>query len=243
MKKLFFIIFALQFNIAQSQNKTIFNIGEKMKYKISYKSINVGFAEIEITDQAVFMHNRPIHVIGKGSTNSFFDLFFKVRDIYETYIDTSLMLPVSFNRKIHEGGFTLQQNYYFLHEENKVLFNDSVYKSAEKSQDMLSVLFYVRQLDFNQLKNKKHFSVPVFMDEENYSLVINYTNSENISNVLGITKCVVLQPKMQKGRIFNEEEKMLVWISDDTKKIPIKVEAHTWAGILKADLISYNRKK
>ena len=74
MKK-FFIIFALQFNIAQSQNKTIFNIGEKMKYKISYKSINVGFAEIEITDQAVFMHNRPIHVIGKGSTNSFFDLF------------------------------------------------------------------------------------------------------------------------------------------------------------------------
>ena len=107
---------------------------------------------------------------------------------------------------------------------------------------MLSVLFYVRQLDFNQLKNKKHFSVPVFMDEENYSLVINYTNSENISNVLGITKCVVLQPKMQKEEFLMKKKRCLFGFLMTPKKYPQKLRP-TLGPLTKADLISYNRKK
>ena len=39
-------------------------------------------------------------MIGTGKTSKFFDVFFKVRDVYETYIDTNTFLPVKFLRDV-----------------------------------------------------------------------------------------------------------------------------------------------
>ena len=48
---------------------------------------------------------------------------------------------------------------------------------------------------------------------------------------------MVFKPTMQEGRVFEDGEKMKVWISDDNNRLLIKVETEVWAGTIKAELI------
>ena len=62
-------------------------------YKVSFGAINVGFADLEITEIVQINNRSAFHIVGKGRTAPFFDWFFKVRDVYETFIDTKTLLP------------------------------------------------------------------------------------------------------------------------------------------------------
>ena len=50
------------------------------------------------------------HCVGEGKSYSFFDNFFKVRDRYETYIDTTNLFPLKFIRNVDEGGYKIYNN-------------------------------------------------------------------------------------------------------------------------------------
>ena len=57
-------------------------------------------------------NGRPVyHCVGVGKSYSFFDNFFKVRDRYETYIDTATMLPLKFIRNVSEGGYKIYNKF------------------------------------------------------------------------------------------------------------------------------------
>src|SRR5687767_4285335 len=45
------------------------------------------------------------HITGEGKTNPSYDFLYKVRDKYETFIDTATMQPLKFLRNVNEGGY------------------------------------------------------------------------------------------------------------------------------------------
>ena len=108
---------------------------------------------------------------------------------------------------------------------------------------MLSALFYARTLNKNDLLQKKSFFVPIFMDEENYSLEILYLKNEKVKTSFGEVNCMVFKPKMQEGRVFEDGEEMKIWISDDRNRLLIKVETEIWAGSIKAILVKHQGVK
>ena len=81
------------------------------------------------------------------------------------------------------------------------------------------------------------------MDEENYSLEISYIYNEDIETDLGVINCMVFKPKMQEGRVFQDGEKMKIWISNDDNNLLIKVETKIWAGTIKAILVKHSELK
>ena len=81
------------------------------------------------------------------------------------------------------------------------------------------------------------------MDEENYFLEVKYLYDEVLETKFGKIKCMVFQPKMQEGRVFEDGEEMKIWITDDKNKILLKVETKIWAGKIKAMLHSYRNLK
>jgi hypothetical protein len=226
-----------------SQNKLPYSIGEYSAFEVSFGGITVGSAEMEVVEHSVIDSISTFHIIGKGRTAPFFDWFFKVRDIYETYLDTLKILPVKFIRNIHEGGYEKQQLYNFNHLDSLVLTADSVYKMLYNSQDMLSALFYSRTFNKEYLKETNSFFVPIFMDEENYFLEIAYLGNEIIESKWGMINCMVFKPKMQEGRVFEDGEQMKIWITDDANHLLMKVETKIWAGTIKANLVEYKELK
>ena len=83
-------------------------------YKVHYGLVDAGFATLEVKETTKNINGRKLlHVVGKGKSISAFDLFFKVRDRYESYIDQEGMFPWIFIRRVYEGGFEIKQDYTF----------------------------------------------------------------------------------------------------------------------------------
>ena len=223
-----------------SQNELPYEIGEHLFFNISFSGINVGSAELKIKDSISINNTLTYHIIGQGKTNLFFDFFFKVRDVYETYLDISSIVPVKFIRDINEGGYIKKQNYSFSHFDTLVQANGQAYKITKSSQDMLSAFYFARTFDKKNLKINDSFFVPIFMDEENYVLEITYLNDEILETKKGKINCMVFKPKMQEGRVFQDGETMRIWITKDDNHLLMKVETKIWAGTIEAIISDYS---
>ena len=199
MKQLLFIVLFGISNLVFSQTDLPYKIGEYAAYTLHFGVINVGFADLEITE-SVQLNNRQIfHIVGKGRTAPFFDWFFKVRDVYETFIDTNTLLPLVFKRAVNEGGHLINQRYQFNHNDSRVITQDSSFFIPINTQDMLSAFFLARTFKKESIINGKSFYVPIFMDDENYHLEIKYLANEIIDTKWGKIDCMVFKPKMQNN--------------------------------------------
>ncbi len=176
--------------------------------------------------------NGEISVILQGRSNSIVDLFFKIRDRYESKINTKSLLPSYFKRDILEGRDKINQEYFFNHKNNTVKTQKGEYKINEKSQDMLSSFLFGRTLNSSFLKRKS----PFFINEEEYNMEVKYVGTEVLNTNIGKLRCIKLKPKVQVGRVFSSPDDLNIWVSDDKNHILIKVEMDILVGSIKADI-------
>jgi len=90
-------------------------------------------------------------------------------------------------------------------------------------------------------KYKKNDIIPItiFLDHTIYPLYIKYIGKATVKTQLGKFKCIKFKTHLIEGTIFDEEDEMIVWVTDDANKIPIRVETPIIVGSIKVDLISY----
>lgn len=221
---------------------TAFKAGEFITYKVFYSVVGaaIGAGEATFSTSLEMMNNKPVyHVVGEGKTYSFYDKFFKVRDKYETYIDTATLQPYRFIRNIDEGGYKKYQNVTFNNITHTAVTNDGVFKVPVCVQDVLSAIFYARNIDFDKYKPEDKISFSLFLDDEVFNMYIRYLGKEKIKTKYGKFNAVKFKPLLVKGTIFEGGEKMTVWVSDDPNHVPLRVESPITVGSVKVDMISY----
>lgn len=219
-----------------------FKPGERLEFDVSYGWLDAGEAIIEIQKEESQIAGRDVwHVVGKGNSTGTFNWFFKVRDTYETYLDVDGVFPWSFVRDVHEGGYEIKQKYDFDHFGGKVKNNKGKeYKIPLGVQDMISSFYRARAIDFSDAQPNQVFEIQTFVDNEVWPLQIRYLKRETIETDLGTFKCMVFVPVVQEGRIFEEEEDMMVWVTDDENKIPVMAKAKVLVGSITMQLRDYS---
>ncbi len=220
-------------NINTEHNKP-FSFGEKLSYKIAYGIIDAGNAILEV--KPIQTHPECFRVVAKGYTNFAFDWFFKVRDHYESIIDSSTMKPKFFIRKVREGNTKFDQFYTFDHADQIVNTGNKKISVPDNIQDMVSCYFYARTLDLKNLKKDTILSFSSIVDEEIYDLKVKFLGREPIEIKAGNFNALKFCPVVQKGRIFKNEEDLTVWISDDYNKTPLLAKAKIWVGSVRMEL-------
>lgn len=219
-----------------------FRKGEKLNYKISYGWFDAGIATIEIKQEYHQINNRDaLHIVGIGKSIGAFDWFFKVDDRYETYIDSEGVFPWLFVRDIHEGDFSMKQQYRFDQFKQTVTTQKKeVHDVPLGIQDMISSFYRARILDYAKAKPGDIFEFEAFVDDKIWPLKIKYLKNEH--KVVGDKKfdCMVFVPVVQTGRIFKNEEDMKVWITRDANKIPVMAEAKILVGSITMQLTNYS---
>ncbi len=219
-----------------------FENGENITYNIFYSVIgmyvNAGTANFTVTLDHV--GNRPAyHVVGTGSSNPSYDWIFKVRDRYETYIDTASLQPLKFIRDINEGGFKKYENITFNHQTNTAITTNGVFKVPNCVQDVMSSIYYARNIDFNKYVPGDKIPFTMFLDNEVYNLYIKYMGKETVKTKYGKFKTIKFKPLLVKGTMFEGGEKMTVWVSDDMNHIPLRIESPIVVGTIKVDMMQY----
>lgn len=219
-----------------------FHNGESTTFKVFYTlaGMYIGAGEANFQVRLTSLNNKPVyHVVGDGKTYSFYDSFFKVRDKYESYIDTFSLQPHRFIRDVYEGGYTKFQTVNFDHKANKAVTNYGTFDVPNCVQDVVSSIYYARNIDFDRYKTGDKIPFSMFLDDETYNLYIRYMGKETIKTKYGKFRAIKFKPLLVKGTIFEGGEKMTVWVSDDKNKIPLRVESPISVGSVKVDMMSY----
>ncbi len=223
-------------------NNNAFKRGEVLTFRMHYGIIDAGIASLGVTEDVKEIGGRKtFHVVGLGSSRGAFDFFYKVRDRYETFIDEQAMVPWLFVRRVNEGGYKINQDYFFNHYSQKVNVGDGeVFDIEANMQDMLSAFYHARNLDLSNAKPGETYALNCFMDKEVWPLKIKFICKENIKTDLGTFRCLKFRPIVQKGRVFKNEEDLNIWITDDKNHIPVLGQADVLVGSIKAELKSYS---
>jgi len=219
-----------------------FQNGEYLSFTVFYSVmglyVNAGNASFNLTQD--HLNDKPVfHVVGLGNSNSSYDWIFKVRDRYETYFDTATLQPYKFIRNVDEGGYKTIENVNFNQEANTAITLNGTYKVPGCIQDVMSAIYYARNIDFNQYKPDDKIPFDMFLDNEIYHLYIRYLGKEKIKTRFGTFNAIKFRPLLVKGTIFAGGEKMSVWVSDDPNHIPVRIESPIVVGTIKVDMMDF----
>lgn len=220
--------------------------GETINYQVYYTLAGVyvhgGHADFHINLERY--NGKPVyHLIGEGRTTSFFDGLFKVRDKYESFIDTSTLQPYKFVRNILEGDFKKFETVTFNQQANTATSQGGTFKTPDCVQDVLSAIYYSRNIDFNKYKPGDRIPFNMFIDDKTYSLYIRYLGKEKVKTKYGKFNAIKFKPLLIEGTIFKGGEKMTVWVSDDANRIPVRIESPISVGSVKVDMMGYKNTR
>ncbi|HEY0732720.1 MAG TPA: DUF3108 domain-containing protein [Chitinophagaceae bacterium] len=225
-----------------SIRNTTFQPGERLSYTVYYSLfglyVNAGNATVSTSLERI--NNRPVyHIVGDGKSNSSYDWVTKVKDRYESYVDTATLQPVKFIRDVHEGNHKKYENITFNRTTNTAITPDGIYKVPACIQDVVSALSYIRNIDFKKYKPGDKINFNMFIDNEVYNMYIRYVGKEEVKTRYGKFRTIKFKPLLIKGTVFDGGEKMTIWVTDDNNRIPVRAESPLKVGSIKVDLMGY----
>ncbi|SUX48121.1 Protein of uncharacterised function (DUF3108) [Chryseobacterium indoltheticum] len=122
MKKLLTITAIFAFFLGYSQLNNVAD-GESITLRIHYGFLNAGSANL--TTKKVNYKGAPhLYVKGTGQTTGAVKAFFKVEDLYESYINIATELPSFYVRNVKEGSYRQHLQTFFNHDNHTLVLTD-----------------------------------------------------------------------------------------------------------------------
>ena len=249
MKKLFYITAIFVFFLGHSQITNI-NDGESLTLRIHYGFLTAGSANL--TAKKTNYKGVPhLYVKGTGQTSGAVKAFFKVEDLYESYINMQTELPSYYVRNVKEGSYSQHLQTVFNHDNNTLVLTDKknpangskTIKSAKGVQDMLSCFYFLRSKTPAELKTGTVFNMNVWIDDEMFPFQLKVVGTENLKTKFGTINALRIIPSVKSGRVFKEKEGVTMWVSNDANHIPLLLKAELAVGSLKASIDDYKNVK
>lgn len=224
----------------------VFNNGEEVKYKVFYTMAGIWTETGEasfVTSNSSYNGRAAYHIVARGKTYSGFDWFFKVRDTYETYIDQEKMVPLRFKRDVNEGKTKFKNDVTFNHDKRKATSDSKQFNIEKCTQDVLSTIYFARNIDYDQYSIGSKIPFSLFLDNELHNINIKYMGKAKIRTKYGTFNAIKIMPQLIKGNIFKGDDGMIIYVSDDKNHIPLRIESAILVGSIKVDLMSFKGLK
>jgi hypothetical protein len=248
---LLFMVSSLAFTNADTavqelrlQNNQAFGYGEKLEYRVHYGWINAAKIVFTVGDKPIKVKGRTTFDLrAYGTTNKSFDWAYRVRDYFQSFIDSQSMAPLKYFKSVEEDEYKDVDLVYYDHEKKWLTGKKKSMDMPAYVQDVVSAIFYARTLDFSKAYIGQTFPLDIYLDQTIYTLKFKYLGVETINTDVGKVTCLKLRPQLVVDRVFKDEDDMTIWVSNDANKIPVRVQTDIMIGSLKVDLSSYSGLK
>ncbi|WP_203472645.1 DUF3108 domain-containing protein [Dissulfurispira thermophila] len=230
-------------------NAFAFDISEKLNYDLTWAGIKVGESMLEVKD-----NGSEIQITSKASSAKWVSVFYKVNDSVistlkkQTSEDSKqkadrvfMWIPKNYRIKLKEGKYIRDKEIIFDHATKKAKYinhitNESlVFDINDSTLDPLSCLYYVRRLP---LKVGKSIFIEVFDSKKLYNVEVQVLNKEIVETPLGTFRTILIRPIIKSEGIFYRKGDILIWLTDDEKRIPVLLKTKVQLGSVKAVLVS-----
>lgn len=220
------------------ENKA-FREGEKLTFDVKFGFVTAGIAVMQIPKIKRISGRNAYHVTFEVNSIPSFDWIYKVRDRYETYLDTAGIFPWRFEQHIREGNFSKDFSAFFDHRKKKARTSKGEYDIPLYVNDIVSAFYLARTFDYSKMKVGDRVELHNFYNDKVYDLDVKYLGKERITVAAGTFDCIMVEPLVQEGGLFKSEGNIIIWLTDDDIKMPVKVKTKVVIGSIDAELTAY----
>lgn len=218
------------------------SIPEKLTYDLTWTGIKAGTATQEIIDDG-----DTIRVVSTARSADWVSVFFTVEDRIESVLDKvappHLGLPQHYRMKIREGSHRRDKELIFDHKAGKAHYIDHL--GGEKADidilantyDAYSSFFYLRT---QKLEVGKSVFVTILDNKKLWNVEVQVLEKEKLDTILGKVETVRVRPLMKSEGIFNRKGAIDIWLTDDERRIPVKMKTKIAIGSITATLVKLN---
>lgn len=221
-------------------------IGERLEYSISYFGVAAGDLIIEILPFKIMNHRKVYHIRATAISSAVFSLFYRLHDIVETFFDYEGQFSHRFHLVLDETkqnrdalelyDSEKKETYYWNRWNHKEIGKRETKETGPIepfSQDSLSALFYARSKSY---PDGSSITFPVVSEGKKWEAVVSVVRRETVDSPFGKVPAIVLRPETKFEGVLKKTGDSYLWLTDDDRKIPLKLEAKVKVGTVVASL-------
>lgn len=222
--------------------------GETLKYNIGWSFIVAGVAQLQTTRIVDSNGTLAYELRADANSHSIIDALFKVRDINISWLDITTKKSLGYWQSVREGkyardewlAFNYANNTYNNHRQDRDgnIKTQKMTFEGEEVLDMLSALYYVR---LQPLPEKGEIYFDIVNRQKQYPLKVTVLGKKKVKVKAGEFNCIVVEPQFSGEGIFTAKGKSLkVWLTDDERRLPVKMSVEVFIGSVTAELTEYS---
>lgn len=220
--------------------------GEKLTYELRWEAIPAGTATLEVLPYEIVNNTKTYHFAVTAESNSFVDIFYKVRDRIDAYADLDMTRSILYRKKQREGDSKRDIKVNFDWENKTASYSNfgepkDPITLMDGTFDPLSAFYFTR---FTELRNDMIIKRPITDGKKNVVGKVNVIGKETIK--LGDKKyeTFLIEPELKhvKG-VFEKSKnaKIQIWVSADSRRIPLRIKSKVVVGSFIGELVDFSQ--
>jgi hypothetical protein len=219
--------------------------GEYLEFVLKWAGIVAGDSTMSVETYTGEGKEKVYRIVSKAKSRPYLDIFYKVRNRIESYINPENSLTHKYVVNSREGGRRKERVLVF--DQNRHLVTrivrekgetiSDLYEIPESVHDSLSSFYAIRDEELN-VGDRIQFMV--FEGRKNWELIVDVLAREEIKVRAGTFKTIKIHPLLKYEGIFRRKGELFVWVTDDEVRMPVLMKSKVKVGSIVAELTRYS---
>jgi hypothetical protein len=220
-----------------------FFVGEELVFELRWMGLLAGNASMVVSGRVVRNGHEVYHIRSLAESSPFFSLFYYVRDMGETFVDVRELYPWHFHLDQREGSRVIQRTVAFDQQRGIAIYTKNQEPPQEVQvpsgvHDSLSSFYRLRTLP---LRVGQSIHLKTFSNGKTYDVEVQILRREKVEAYWGAVEALVVRPLMRFQEILRQKGEVLIWVTDDDRRLPIRMTTAIKVGSIEATLIDVKR--
>jgi Protein of unknown function (DUF3108) len=216
-----------------------FSVGEELLFEVRWMGLLAGNASMAVNGQLSHNGHDVYHIRTLAQSSPFFSVFYNVRDLGETYVDVRGLYPWYFHFDQREGKRVVQRTVTFDQQRGIAVYTKNQAPPQEVAvppqvQDSLSSFYLLRTLP---LRVGDQIHMKMFSNGQTYDVEIQVLRREKVEAYWGPVDAFVVRPVLRFQEILRQTGDVLIWLTDDERRLPVRMRTEIKVGTIEATLI------
>ena len=223
---------------AQADLPVPFKVGETLTFDVSWTTfVSAGTATMSVLERRPGAAGRnTYYLVAEGKPSAMLGKLYSLYYKAESMLDTRTLLPSLATIYSDEGGrkryktTTFKGNGSVVYEIKTSTTATSTITAPKAAQDPLGAIYILRSLPLKAGMTGRIPPIPVIDSGKSYMMSVRVGGLESVKSGLGTSQALKLTMTMVDAEGKQEGTGFSLWLSDDARKLPLKISAGLSVG-------------
>jgi len=217
-----------------------FPVGEELTFDLTWMGIKGGTARMAVSEKTTWAGIPVYHLVTTAESAPAVSVFYRVEDRIESFVDVQSLSSLYFKSRQQEGKYRGIKDIFFDPQAGKATYRKNkepteVFPIPAGVQDSLSAFYYLRTLP---LRPDAPVVIPTFDSKKTWQVEVQILGREKLKTLWGPVQALKIKPLLKSEGIFKRKGDILIWLTEDAQKLPVKMETKIPIGSIVATLVN-----